>query len=172
MKKNNDILKILTVLFVFLLTMTFLSKQFTLSYDKNMTAMTVQEMENQLKIIRAQAENILSKLFNLEAGDDKLDTTPPILSNLEPEHVTNNSGIITWGSNELSNSQVNYSEEFMRKDMPKGTLVTMDPKLTTHHEIQLTSLKPNTMYYYYVSSIDPSGNRSVSNIHTIKTLSY
>jgi hypothetical protein len=174
MKKN--IVIILIVLGIFLSAGFMLARSSVFSV-RELPAATIQGLQKQIKALQQQVKDLMSRLYSMLQAEKEIpeqdlsqDTIPPILSNLEPEHVTSDSAIITWGTNELSDSAVIYSAKYMRKGVTSGTLTAINLVQTTHHEVKLTSLKPNTKYYYYVSSTDPSGNTSISNVHSITTL--
>ena len=81
------------------------------------------------------------------------DTTPPIISSVRVTSTTYTTAVITWTTDEASNSQVLY-----------GTLSGSYPYtrssvgMVTHHYITLNQLEPNTTYYFVVCSTDASGN--------------
>ncbi|MFC1625328.1 fibronectin type III domain-containing protein [Patescibacteria group bacterium] len=154
--------KNIIIIFILLALLSFLM----MFFNKHLLATPILLLQEQIKFLQEKLGDLLLKLSFV-----KKDTIPPLLSNLEPEHVMENSGIITWGSDELSNSMVIYSTEYIYKDSHYGLtpFVAVDYNWVTFHEVLLENLKPNVMYYYYVSSTDPSGNISSSNTHTIVT---
>jgi len=84
------------------------------------------------------------------------DTTPPVIKNISASSDTETSAVITWTTNEPSNSQVEYG-----KTTEYGLTATSD-ELTTTHSITLSGLEPNTAYYYQVKSKDEAGNEALS----------
>lgn len=93
-----------------------------------------------------------------------VDTTPPIITGISALSETEASAVITWTTNEPSNSQVEYG-----KTTDYGLIATSD-ELTTTHSITLSSLEPNTAYYYLVKSKDKAGNETSSTENTFITL--
>ncbi len=83
------------------------------------------------------------------------DNTPPVISNVASSDITGTSAKITWDTDELSDSVVNY-----------GTTTALgstesDNAMVKSHSITLTELSENTTYYYEVQSTDPSSNTAV-----------
>lgn len=92
-----------------------------------------------------------------------IDTTPPIIKDVLASSETEASAVITWTTNEPSNSQVEYG-----KTTEYGLTATSD-ELTTTHSITLSGLEPNTAYYYVVKSRDKAGNETSSTENTFIT---
>ena len=83
------------------------------------------------------------------------DNTPPVISNVASSEITSSSAKITWDTDELSDSVVNY-----------GTTTALgstesDATMVTSHSITLTELSASTTYYYEVKSTDSSSNTAV-----------
>jgi hypothetical protein len=82
------------------------------------------------------------------------DTQPSTLQITTVQHsgVTNTTATITWNTNLDANSSVNYGTT--------SSLGTIEDSgtLTKLHSIQLTSLAPETQYFYNVTSCTPEGN--------------
>ncbi|MBP9731834.1 MAG: fibronectin type III domain-containing protein, partial [Candidatus Magasanikbacteria bacterium] len=87
-------------------------------------------------------------------GGSTQDSTPPIISDAEVAEVTGVAAKLTWSTNEIADSVVEFGET---TDYGKAG-VNLERKLA--HEIVLTDLLPLTDYYYRISSADRSGNRS------------
>jgi len=91
------------------------------------------------------------------------DTKPPVISNLECSDWTKTSVIIKWKTNERSTSQVEcWASEHI--------FTPLDETLVTDHEVELTDLRPCTIYHYRVISKDRSGNEAISEEDTFTTL--
>jgi hypothetical protein len=95
------------------------------------------------------------------------DTTPPVISNIQVTNIQNTSVTITWTTNELSNSQVEYG----LNPCPCSLNTLKDPNMVTNHTRTLTALLPNTTYHYRVKSWDAAGNLGVSSDRTFTTAS-
>ncbi|MFA5313416.1 MAG: LamG-like jellyroll fold domain-containing protein, partial [Methanomassiliicoccales archaeon] len=103
-----------------------------------------------------------------QAGSVPSDTTPPVISNITTDNITQNSSIIKWVTNEQSDSQV----EFLGSC--PGTTNCFTPivsTLSTAHSININDLLPSTLYSYRVKSKDSGGNLAVSATQTFTTLS-
>ena len=99
-------------------------------------------------------------------GTGTPDTTPPIiLSGPVVEDITQTSGIIIWQTNESSTSSANLG-------ISQNTLnLTFNGnKFKKDHRLPVNNLAPDTLYYFQVTSSDPSGNSVNSAILSFRTL--
>ena len=69
------------------------------------------------------------------------------LSSIFAGHPTASSATITWNSNREADSQVEYGET-----TSYGRTTPKDDTLTSSHSVNLTKLKPYTIYHYRVIS--------------------
>jgi len=92
------------------------------------------------------------------------DVTPPSITNVANSSITNISAVITWTTNESSNSTVKYGTS-------SGTYSTTatGAAMVTSHSVTLSSLLPTTAYFYVVNSSDASGNSVQSSESTFNT---
>jgi hypothetical protein len=91
--------------------------------------------------------------FTTEPGGD---TTPPVITSTttgtpNPTNIT-----ITWTTDENANSLVDFGTTQGVYTLTQGSSVSA----TTSHSVTLTSLTPNTQYFYQVKSQDSSGNQA------------
>ncbi len=100
--------------------------------------------------------------FRTLAGPD---TTPPIISNIQVINITETSADIIWQTNELADSRVDYG---LTESYELGTVSSSD--LVASHILHLSSLTPNTLYHFRVSSTDEADNTAVSSDQTFTTL--
>ncbi len=100
------------------------------------------------------------ELTTLAAADE----TPPVISGVSYSNVTESSAIITWMTNELATSQVEYgeTEEYESK-------TTEISNLTTDHSVTLTGLDDGKTYNFQAISKDSSGNEATSTNQTFET---
>jgi chitodextrinase len=84
------------------------------------------------------------------------DLKAPVLTNIRVENVTKTSAVITWETDELSGSLVEYGAS---KSYGFSTPVE---GLTTRHSVMLAGLFPGKLYHFRVRSTDPSGNNGSS----------
>ncbi len=98
-----------------------------------------------------------------------LDTTPPSISNITTSNITTTSGVISWTTNELSDTQVIYGTS--SGSYPNTSF--LNPTPATLHSVTVTPLTQGTHYYFKVESRDAAGNLAVStpeNTFTTATL--
>ncbi len=92
------------------------------------------------------------------------DTTPPVITNIGATSDIN-SAVITWDTDEASNSLVKYGTSSGNYPFSAS-----DSVMVLSHTVTLTSLDPDTLYYYVVNSTDAVGNSAESTEHTFRTL--
>lgn len=94
---------------------------------------------------------------------DSVDVTPPVISSVNGIPL-NNSAVVTWTTDELSDSVVEYglTSSF-------GLSVT-DDGLTTSHSVTLSNLTPATLVHFRVRSRDSAGNSAITPDLTFTTL--
>ncbi len=85
------------------------------------------------------------------------DNSPPIFSNIQSSGITSSGAAITWTTNEVSSSQVEYGTT-----ISYGSFTILDSTLTSSHKQILSGLSPSTTYHYRVISKDSSGNLAKS----------
>ena len=90
------------------------------------------------------------------------DITPPVINNILAT-VTDSTATITWDTDELSNSVVDYG--FLET---YGTNVNNSAQVTAH-SLSFLGLNSNTLYHYQVKSSDNSGNLASSVDQTFTT---
>src|SRR2546422_1167967 len=93
------------------------------------------------------------------------DLTPPVLSGVTASSIGSDTAGITWATNELSTSRVEYG-----LTMSYGSLTPLDSSLVAAHSVALSVLTPGTLYHYRVRSSDAAGNPAVSADFTFLTL--
>ena len=95
---------------------------------------------------------------------DEDDTTPPAISAVSAS-PGQTGATITWQTDEASTTQVLYGLTGSH-----GSSSALDATLVTLHGASLTGLSAGTLYHYAVSSLDASGNQTVSASITFTTL--
>ena len=95
-----------------------------------------------------------------------LDTTPPTISNRTATNITSNSATITWTTNEVADSQVDYGQT-----TAYGATTPLDSSLALSHSVPIAGLVAGTPYHYRARSRDVAGNLTVSADGTFSTLS-
>ncbi|MDD5688278.1 MAG: carbohydrate-binding protein [Elusimicrobia bacterium] len=94
----------------------------------------------------------------------KNDPTPPIITSVRAS-VTTNGAIITWTTDENSDTQVGYGTT-----TALGTTTPLDSTLVRLHSVSIPGLLKNKTYYYKVYSRDSSDNLATSAQYSFKTL--
>jgi len=94
-----------------------------------------------------------------------LDTTTPVISSIAAGTITGNSALISWITDEVSTTQVEYGST-----TAYGSLSTLKTALATSHSQTLSNLAQFTLYNYRVISMDAAGNVATSNNNTFTTL--
>ncbi|MFH2137589.1 MAG: putative Ig domain-containing protein, partial [Candidatus Omnitrophota bacterium] len=93
------------------------------------------------------------------------DLTAPAISLVDSSGITDAAAVITWTTNEVSTSQVEYGIT-----SGYGSQTTLDTALVTSHSVTLSGLSTNTAYHFRVKSKDSSNNEGISNDYTFTTL--
>ncbi|HRH23122.1 MAG TPA: fibronectin type III domain-containing protein [Candidatus Magasanikbacteria bacterium] len=98
-------------------------------------------------------------------GTGGTDVSSPTISNVTTSSVGSNSLTITWETDEVSDSYVDYITEeggdFSSADTVGLTTMRNNAAGLGVHTVALTNLLPNTTYYYRVRSLDPDGNEGI-----------
>jgi len=91
------------------------------------------------------------------------DTTAPLISSVQAVSIGENSATITWNTDELATSTVDYG-----LTTSYGSTETIG-NFTTNHSIQISGLSASTTYNYSVKSADGSSNSASSGNFTFTT---
>lgn len=93
------------------------------------------------------------------------DTIAPLVSSVAVPVITFSGATITWTTDELSNSQIDYG-----LTTAYGSTSPLDASLVLAHSVTLGGLSGNTVYHFRVRSSDAAGNLTVSGDFTFTTL--
>jgi phosphodiesterase/alkaline phosphatase D-like protein len=94
-----------------------------------------------------------------------LDSAAPVISKVSATpSSTGNGATITWTTDELATSQVEYG-----LTAGYGFATPLNMTLVTSHVVGLSGLSPRTTYHYRVKSQDDMGNAAVSGDYTFTT---
>lgn len=115
--------------------------------------------QNPRQILMVTANKTITANF---AADD---ADAPIISN-EAASSSSNSANITWITNELASSMIQYG---LNQNYGFATSEVDTSTRVTSHNIQLNNLKACARYYYRVISSDATGNQSASAQKTFNT---
>ncbi len=91
------------------------------------------------------------------------DTIPPVITDISVINLVNNSAKITWITDEFADSVLKYG-----MNSTAYTELSIDVLFVNDHEITLTKLSPDTIYYFVVNSTDQSDNSAESSEYTFK----
>ena len=91
--------------------------------------------------------------FYLRRLPPVIDTLSPVISNLFIAGITENGATIIWETDELSNSRVDY-----QRDKKLNWNFILDTSFVLSHQIVLTQLQSNKLYYFRITSKDRGGN--------------
>jgi hypothetical protein len=105
----------------------------------------------------------LPRTFALDDVSGPPDTTPPVISNVLSSSITASSSLITWTTDEASNSTVEYG-----LTTSYGSSASNATNVTSH-SITVNGLSANTLYHYRVKSTDAAGNLATSADHSFQT---
>lgn len=98
-----------------------------------------------------------------------VDTTAPVITVLPTaSNITQSSATIKWTTDDSANSQVLYGKYSTNTTYPNNT--TLNSTLINSHTQILSSLEPNTVYYYKVSSTNIENLNTKSSEQTFTTL--
>ena len=89
---------------------------------------------------------------------------PPSVSNIEVTGVTSSSAVITWDTDQLATTQVQYGTE-----ETYGSTTPKDTTLKRSHSVTLTGLSANTVYHFRVKSENSLAMIAVSPDHSFAT---
>jgi hypothetical protein len=92
------------------------------------------------------------------------DTTPPVISNMSASGIDSSSAVISWTTNEASDSQVEYGTS-----TAYGSSTTLNAGMLTSHSQTLSGLTQGTLHHYRVKSRDAAGNLAASGDSTFTT---
>lgn len=108
-------------------------------------------------------KNSLTEPAAAEETAEEEDVTPPTISGIKVSDVTATSSVITWETNELSDSMINYG-------LDKNYGISRDPRFDKlEHKIILDNLLDDTTYYFRITSSDANGNQGISSDYSFTT---
>jgi lysophospholipase L1-like esterase len=102
--------------------------------------------------------------FAIHATTSGPDTQAPVITQVASGNIATTSATITWTTDELSDSQVEYGIT-----TSYGNSSPLNATQVTAHNVPLTNLTASTSYYYRVKSKDAAGNLATSNDFTFTT---
>src|SRR6185503_19367147 len=85
------------------------------------------------------------------------DATGPVISAVATSSITASGATITWSTNEVSDSQVDYG-----LTTAYGSTTPLNATLVAAHSVALSGLSSASVYHYRVRSRDAAGNLTTS----------
>jgi len=117
------------------------------------------------KSVVAQFRDLMIAGTTAPANPVTVDTQAPTISGVSASGVTSSNATISWDTNELADTQVEYG-----LTTAYGSASTFNATLVNGHSQILTGLAAKTLYHYRVKSRDAVGNLAVSGDFTSTTL--
>lgn len=98
------------------------------------------------------------------------DSEPPIISDIKVTNITSTKATISWRTNEPTTSNVNFGLDTTYGSSASAINDTTDNDIfINNHNVLLTGLKPETMYYFEINIQDLAGNKAVEGDHSFTT---
>ena len=143
---------------------------------------SVSGLSDSTKHWRARVKNTTTNEFsnwayygtsNINEVDFEVDVTFPVISAVQTTNIQANSITITWNTNEISTSQVQYNKTgtFVNNCATNNDCTVLDSNYVSGHTVNLSNLDSGTTYYYRVRSKDVAGNEAISINYNFLTLS-
>ena len=127
-----------------------------------------QESEVQLREEIARQTGVTQGQASVSSGGgggSSIDRTAPVISGVTIPTILSDSAIIKWDTSEEANAIAEFGKTL------KYGQASVDLENATKHSISLVELLPFTTYFYRLSSIDTTGNRSTYATGSFTTLS-
>jgi hypothetical protein len=94
------------------------------------------------------------------------DGLPPLITDVKIASLTENIATITWLTNELSDSVIEYATGAIGLAY---TMIASDTSMVTSHTLELTNLKPGQTYHFRVRCRDFDKNEGISSEYQFTT---
>ncbi|MFH1784641.1 MAG: fibronectin type III domain-containing protein [bacterium] len=91
-------------------------------------------------------------------------TNPPVISNVTATNITATGATITWTTDIISTSQVEYGTT-----ASYGSTTSLNSTLVTSHSVNITGLTASTQYHYRVRSRNSSSQETIGTDNTFTT---
>ncbi len=95
-------------------------------------------------------------------------TANPTVTDIQATSITSSSALIGWTTDKQANSQVLYG--LTSGNYASSTSVYDNAPRVTNHNVALSGLAPDTIYYYVVTSVDSAGNTAQSSENSFTTV--
>lgn len=118
-------------------------------------------------MIEKIVEKIVEKFVNTEGEEVIMDKTSPVISNVSVESTGSDYAVITWNTDEESDSFVEYGADLNYSNASYGKRDN-----AKSHRITLKWLNSSAIYHFRVTSADAAGNIAVSGDDVFTTASF
>jgi hypothetical protein len=145
-------------------TSTTLNSNMVTSHSQSLSGLTAGTLYHYRVKSKDAANNLATSGDYTFTTSSASDTTPPVVTSVLSTSLTSNSAVITWSTNENSDSQIEYG-----LSTSYGSQSTLISSMVTSHSQSLTGLSANTLYHYRVKSRDAAGNLAISGDSTLTT---
>ncbi|MEI6650886.1 MAG: fibronectin type III domain-containing protein [Candidatus Moraniibacteriota bacterium] len=112
------------------------------------------------------------KLYTASGYGELGDHIPPVISNIKTSNITGESAVVTWDTDEKTNSNVRFGVQSSDESMAGDPLTDKGvDSFSTTHTVTVIGLVPATKYRFVVSSTDVAGNITLSSESSFQTAS-
>ena len=129
------------------------SSTLTINHIINLSSLTENTLYHYQVVSTDANSNTAASSDQTFTTNAEADSTAPTISSVTTGSTSLTSAIITWNTNENSNSLIDYG---ITDSL--GSLAGQIDDSTTTHSVTLSDLSENTTYYYQVRSHDSDGN--------------
>ncbi len=136
------------------------------SHTQGLTGLTAgTEYHYRVRSIDGAGNEAISDDATFTTSASTLDVSAPIVSNIQAGSITTSGAAITWATDELATSRIEYGTT-----STYGSFTTLDGVADlTSHSVALSGLTAGTEYHYRVISADVTGNTTTSGDQTFTT---
>ncbi|MFY9268167.1 MAG: fibronectin type III domain-containing protein [Candidatus Manganitrophaceae bacterium] len=134
-----------------------LNTTLTTSHSRSLNGLTPATLYHYRVVSKDATGNTATSGDNIFTTTTPPDTIPPRISGITASNISSTSAVITWTTNEPSDSLVKYG---VTSNYNFFTL--LDANRVTSHSRTLTNLSPSTTYHFQVVNKDAAGNQAIS----------
>lgn len=113
-----------------------------------------------VNVVRGETTENCNLTFSVSDG------LPPLITDVKIASLTENIATITWFTNELSDSVIEYATGAIGLAY---TMIASDTSMVTSHTLELTNLKPGQTYHFRVRCRDFDKNEGISSDYQFTT---
>jgi hypothetical protein len=123
---------------------------------------------NAAEIERGDTTSVTGKSFVTEIDSETLDTTPPLITEIEVINITSQSATITWVTDDRCYGEVFYGREAATE---YSAVESFDPPHTHSrvHSVQLLNLDHSTAYIFAIEAVNVANRQTTSAAQSFTT---